>query len=324
MAATLTLEEIEEFQSGRGPVMGEIRRRICAAARAWVELQDAIKKSVEVVNVHPAGSTNAVDEPWRTRENTTGGLVGMKAQFQTTSPAGEAERVLKGYSPNVGVLAFAGVLPASHAGETEREYRRKFPDADDEAVADALAHPNAPDAPGHSVEFMDAVMHLDRVTAAGKAELDAVKDMKTWPEEIRALHGLAPASHARTEGELIAELQKRASNWPDSKGSLEGRTADALAASQAEIDALAQCVSARNETIARLRAEVNRLRKENKRIRYYRNKSGRDQHEGIEALRARVAELEGALEHLIKCCDWTPSPGGAIEQARAALAKDKG
>jgi hypothetical protein len=38
-----------------------------------------------------------------------------------------------------------------------------------------------------------------------------------------------------------------------------------------------------------------------------------------ERLAERVSVLETALERLLKCCTWTPSPGGAVEQARAAL-----
>jgi hypothetical protein len=37
-----------------------------------------------------------------------------------------------------------------------------------------------------------------------------------------------------------------------------------------------------------------------------------------------LARLREALEGLLECTDWTPSPGGAVERARAALSQSEG
>jgi hypothetical protein len=156
------------------------------------------------------------------------------------------------------------------AGEAEREYRRKFPDADEEAVAEVAA------------------------------------------------------SHARTEG-VEQDLRNRADghfrgvcdHYYEDDAELDRRAADALAASQAEIERLGKHWYDAATQANALRAEVERLKAKCVDIVFH--------EQATEALRARIAELEKALEKIensaiVPDCEQS---AWIWEVARAALAKDK-
>jgi prefoldin subunit 5 len=73
---------------------------------------------------------------------------------------------------------------------------------------------------------------------------------------------------------------------------------EALAECRAEVERLHEARWQLEAVCEDQKTEIERLKKTSKRARYYRNKSGRDQHEGIEVLRQRIALLEQEREGL--------------------------
>jgi hypothetical protein len=121
-----------------------------------------------------------------------------------------------------------------------------------------------------------------------------------------------PKSEGLSQG-LMKKLYARLNYGPSNPLTIEDHKLiqsciDCIASLIAERDAYRNSVAPIQNRLEALEAERDKL----KGLREYAEAAN-------ERLAERVSVLETALERLLKCCTWTPSPGGAVEQARAAL-----